>query len=146
MLGLWSLVRFLHVLSAMVWVGGQLVISAMLLPVLRARLTTAEGAEVRHQLGRRFGIFTLTVFLPVQVTTGVLLAWHKDVTLVSLTHPGYGRTLLAKLIVFTLVLIASGVHGWAQGTRRAGLARSFALGSLLGSLVIVLLATALPVT
>jgi putative copper export protein len=146
LLGLWSLVRFLHVISAMAWVGGQLVISAMLLPVLRARLATAEGAAVRQQLGRRFGIFTLTVFLPVQVGTGLLLAWHNGVTLASLAHPGYGRTLLAKLIVFALVLTASGVHGWAQGTRRVGLARSFALGSLLGSLVIVLLATALPVT
>lgn len=144
MLDLWSLVRFLHVLSAMVWVGGQLTLTAMLLPVVRARLTGTDRQAVMRQVGRRFGMFTVTVFLPVQVATGALLAWHVGVTPGSLTEPGYGRTLLAKLVVFSLVLAASGVHGWAQGTRRAGAARVFALGSLLGSLVIVLLATALP--
>ena len=141
---LWTLVRFLHVLSAMVWVGGQLTLTALLLPVIRARLAAADRAAVMRQIGRRFGMFTVTVFLPVQLSTGVLLAWHHGVTLASLTQPGYGRTLLAKLVVVALVLAASGVHGWAQGTRRADAARVFALGSLLGSLVVVLLATALP--
>lgn len=131
MFELWTLVRFLHVLSAMVWVGGQLTLTAMLLPVVRARLAAGDRAEVMRHVGRRFGLFTLAVFLPVQIITGVLLS------------PGYGRTLLAKLIVVALVLAASGVHGWAQGTARAELARAFAVGSLLGSLVIVLLATAL---
>jgi uncharacterized membrane protein len=144
MLDLWSLVRFLHVLSAMVWVGGQLTLTAMLLPVVRARLAATDRAAVMRQVGRRFGMFTVAVFLPVQLTTGVALAWHHGVTLASLSEPGYGRTLLAKLVVVALVLAASGVHGWAQGTRRAGAARVFAIGSLLGSLVIVLLATALP--
>jgi putative copper export protein len=146
MLGLWSIVRFAHVLSAMVWVGGQLTLSAMLLPIVRARLTGADRADVMRRIGQRFGIFTVTLFLPIQVGTGVLLAWRRGVTFSSLTHPGYGRTLLAKLIVFALVMAVSGVHGWAQGTRRAGWARSLAIGSVIGSLVIVLLATALPST
>lgn len=143
MFELWSLVRFLHVLFAMVWVGGQLTITTMLLPVVRARLAAGDRAEVMRHVGRRFGLFTLVLFLPVQIGTGVLLAWHHGVAFGSLLSPGYGRTLLAKIIVVGLVLAASGVHGWAQGTARAELARAFAVGSLLGSLVIVLLAAAL---
>jgi len=146
MLDGWSLVRFVHVLAAMVWVGGQLTLTVMLLPVIRARLGPAERGAVMREVGRRFGIFTLTVFLPLQVATGVLLAWHRGVTLAALTDPGYGRTLLAKLVVVTLVMAISGVHGWAQRRGRPALARSFAVGSLLGSLIIVLLATALPAT
>lgn len=144
MLEPWSLVRFLHVLSATVWVGGQLTITTMLLPVVRHRVAITDRAELMRQVGRRFGKFTITVFLPVQITTGLLLAYHHGVTVMSLSQPGYGRTLLAKLIVVTLVLTASGVHGWAHGTNRAGTARTFAIGSLVGSVVIVLLATALP--
>jgi uncharacterized membrane protein len=144
MLGWWSLVRFVHVVSAMVWVGGQLTISAMLLPVVR-RLLDAEGrATVLTGVGRRFGKFTVAVFLPLQVGSGVALAWHKGVTIPSLADPGYGRTLAAKLIAFALVMLAAGVHGWAMGTRRQMLARALAIASLVGSLAIVLLATALP--
>ena len=146
MLGLWSFVRFVHVLSAMVWVGGQLTLTALLLPVVRARLTAGERSGLTREIGRRFGVYTIVVFLPVQVGTGALLAWREHVTFASLTHPGYGQTLLAKLTVFALVLIASGAHGWAQGTGHSRLARGLALGSLIGSVVVVLFATALPGT
>lgn len=34
----WSLVRFAHVLCAMGWVGGQLLLSVVVLPVLRSNV------------------------------------------------------------------------------------------------------------
>lgn len=144
MLGWWSLVRFVHVVFAMIWVGGQLTISAVLLPTVRRLLGIEERAAVLTGVGRRFGLFTVTLFLPLQVTSGVLLAWHKGVTFSSLGDPGYGRTLAAKLVAFVLVMIAAGVHGWAMGTHRQLFARALAISSLVGSLAIVLLATALP--
>lgn len=146
MVGLWSFVRFLHVMGAMVWVGGQLTITVMLLPVVRRGLGDTERAATLTAVGKRFGMFTILVFLPLQIATGVLLAWHKGVTLPSLAEPGYGRTLAAKLVAFALVMIAAGAHGWARSTDRALLARALAIGSLIGSVVIVLLATALPTT
>lgn len=144
MLGWWSFVRFLHVVSAMTWVGGQLTISAMVLPVVRRLLSVEDRRPVLTGVGRRFGMFTVVAFLPLQVGTGILLAWHKGVTLWSLADPGYGRTLAAKLVAFALVMVAAGGHGWAMGTARQGLARSLAIATLVGSLAIVLLATALP--
>lgn len=144
MLGWWSLVRFAHVVSAMTWVGGQLTISAMVLPVVRRVLSVEDRLPVLTGVGRRFGMFTLVAFLPLQVGTGILLAWHKGVTLSSLAEPGYGRTLAAKLVAFALVMVAAGGHGYAMGTTRKALARSLAIATLVGSLAIVLLATALP--
>jgi uncharacterized membrane protein len=144
MLGWWSLVRFVHVVSAMTWVGGQLTISAMVLPVVRRLLSDQERRPVLSAVGRRFGLFTVVAFLPLQVGTGILLACHKGVTFASLADPGYGRTLAAKLVAFALVMAAAGAHGWATGTRRQTLARSLAIATLVGSLAIVLLATALP--
>ena len=139
----WSVLRFVHVLSAAVWVGGQLTLSALLLPLLRRRLPAELRTKLTSSIGKRFGLFTLALFLPVQVGSGIGLAAHRHVTWASLGHPGYGRTLLAKLIVFGVVMLLSGLHGWAHGTGRARFARALALGSLLGSCVIVLLATAL---
>ena len=146
MLSWWSLVRFVHVVSAMLWVGGQLSISLMVLPVARQLLRVEDRGPVLSALGRRFGIFTVAAFLPLQVGSGLLLAWHKGVTFSSLSDPGYGRTLAAKLVAFALVMAAAGGHGWAMGTKRQAFARSLAIASLIGSLAIVALATALPQT
>jgi uncharacterized membrane protein len=139
----WSLLRFVHVLSAAVWVGGQLTLSALLLPVLRRRLPVELRESLTSSIGRRFGLYTLAVFVPVQVGSGIGLAIEHGVTWSMLGQPGYGRTLSAKLGVFVIVMVLSGLHGWAHGTGRAALARALALGSLIGSCVIVLLATAL---
>jgi uncharacterized membrane protein len=146
MLGLWSTIRFLHVLSAMVWVGGQLTITAFLLPVVRSRLAPDTRGQVMREIGERFGAFTMALFIPLQVATGVALAWHKGVTLDSLSEPGYGRTLSAKLLAFVLVMLAAAAHGEAMRQGRPGPARALAIAALIGSLAIVLLATALPRT
>jgi uncharacterized membrane protein len=140
----WSLVRFVHVLGAILWVGGQVTVSMLVLPAARRRLGERERAELMRTLGLRLGVITMAAFIPAQVASGVLLAWHKGVTWASLGDPGYGRTLAGKLVAFVLVMLAAGLHGWANGVGRRTLARSLALASLLGSLVVVLLATALP--
>jgi uncharacterized membrane protein len=143
MVSWWSLLRFVHVLSAAVWVGGQLTLSALLLPVLRRRLPAELRASLTSTIGRRFGLYTLAVLIPQQVGSGIGLAVEHGVSWNTLAQPGYGRTLSAKLAVFVAVMLLSGLHGWAHGTGRLALARALALGSLIGSCVIVLLATAL---
>ncbi|MEW2359120.1 hypothetical protein [Spirillospora sp. NPDC029432] len=140
----WILVRFLHVLSAALWVGGQLAVSLVVLPMARRMLDADKRAEMLGGIGRRFGLITVAVFLPVQIATGVALAWHFNVTWASLAEPGYGRTLAVKLVLFAAVMVAAALHGWAHGRGRAVFARAMAMASLLGSVGIVLAATALP--
>lgn len=146
MLTVWSLVRFLHVLGAVLWVGGQLTVSALVLPVARSRLGEEQRAALMRSLGMRLGIVTVVAFIPLQVTTGVLLAAHKGVTIASLAEPGYGRMLAGKLTAFVLVMLAAALHGWATGAGRRTLARALAVSTLVGSVGVVLLATALPIT
>ena len=146
MLGLWSLVRFVHVLGAVIWLGGQLTISALVLPVARRRLEAADRAALMRSLGMRFGVATVVVLIPLQVATGIALAAHKGVTWSGLAQPGYGRTLAGKLVAFVLVMLAAGLHGWATSAGRTVVARALAVSSLLGSFVVVLLATALPLS
>ncbi len=146
MLTWWSAVRFLHVLSAALWVGGQLTVSLVVLPMARRSLDPAGRGALLKSVGRRFGMFTGAVFLPVQIGTGVLLAWHKGVTWASLAEPGYGRVLAAKLALFCAVMVAATLHGWAQGKGRPSLARAMAVASLVGSVGVIVLATGLPAT
>ncbi|MFI1169564.1 hypothetical protein ACH4UM_39960 [Streptomyces sp. NPDC020801] len=144
--GLWQLVRFLHVTGAVLWVGGQLALSLVVLPLSRRMLSEDTRERFAADVGRRFGILTGALFLPVQLGTGWALARHKGVTWASLAEPGYGRTLAAKLGLFVLVMLAAAAHGWAYSKGRAELARALAVASLAGSLGVVLLATALPAT
>ena len=135
--------RFVHVLSAMVWVGGQLLLSLLVLPVLRRRLDAAIRAPLTREVGVRFGVFTVAVFLPLQVGTGIALAAHRGVAVGDLAKPGYGRTLGAKIALFAVVLLVSGMHGMAVGRGRDRLGQLLGIATLLGSVGVVLLATAL---
>ncbi|MEU1785306.1 hypothetical protein ABZ553_05350 [Streptomyces sparsogenes] len=144
--GLWSLVRFLHVTGAVVWVGGQLALTLVVLPLARRMLSAEARDRFAAEAGRRFGLLTGVVFLPLQMGTGWAMAWHGGVTWASLTEPGYGRTLATKLGLFALVMLAAAGHGIAHSKGRAELARALAVASLVGSLGVVLLATALPAT
>jgi len=76
-LDLWSLVRFLHVVGAVVWLGGQLTVSALVMPVARDRLPEQARAGLMRVLGMRFGIATVAVLIPLQIATGVALTRHK---------------------------------------------------------------------
>lgn len=143
--GVWSLVRFAHVAGAALWVGGQLALSLVVLPLARHLLDADAKDRFTAAAGRRFGMLTGAVFLPVQLGTGWAMAWHKGVTWASLAEPGYGRILAAKLLLFAAVVAVAGVHGWAS-SRHPSFARAMAIASLVGSVGIVLIATALPST
>jgi putative copper export protein len=70
MVDAWTLVRFLHVLSAMMWVGGQLLLSLLVLPVLRRGLDAASRAPLTRQVGVRFGIFPWPSSCPCRSSPG----------------------------------------------------------------------------
>jgi hypothetical protein len=59
----------------MAWVGGQLLPRLLVLPVLRRRLEPASRAPLTRKVGVRFGVFTVAVFLPLQLLSGV--AWRR---------------------------------------------------------------------
>ena len=104
--------RIVHVLSAMVWVGGQLLLSLLMLPVLRRRLGAASRAPLTWEVGVRFGIFTVAILLPLQVASGTALAAHRGLAVADLADPGYGRTLGEKVALFAVVLLISGCTAW----------------------------------
>jgi len=56
-LTIWTVVRFLHVLGAALWVGGQLTVSLVVLPLARRSLDDERRATLLTAVGRRFGIY-----------------------------------------------------------------------------------------
>lgn len=143
MIDAWTFVRFVHVVGAALWVGGQLTLVLVVLPPLRSLLSVEQRGVALKSVGRRFAVITMAAFLPTQIATGWLLAVYEGVTWASLAEPGYGRMLAAKLVLFALVMVATSVHGIAQSKGRAGVARAASSAALVGSLGVVLLATGL---
>jgi len=102
---------FLHVLAATIWVGGQLVLAA-LVPVLRK-----FGAEVPRAAASRFNQVAWVAFA-VLIITG---AWNIVAVRGDISHdPGYRTTLIVKLVVVAI----SGLTAWlhARSNTPRGLA------------------------
>jgi putative copper export protein len=138
----WSLVRFAHVLAAMVWVGGQLLLSLVVLPALRAARAPVVIGPVIHSTAVRFAVLANVVLLPTLLVTGIALAWHRGVTFGTFDDPGYGRLLGIKLAFVVASVGLAGAHG-VVATRRPRQARSLAMAGIGSSVAIVVFATAL---
>jgi putative copper export protein len=138
----WSLVRFVHVVAAMGWVGGQLLLSGVVFPVLRAQLGPAERTPLVRATARRFALVANIVLLPTLIATGIALAWHRGVTFGSFDDPGYGRLLGIKLVLVATSVALAAVHG-VLAMSRPRLARPMAIAGVASSLAIVVFATAL---
>lgn len=69
----WFIVRWLHLLAMAFFVGGQIMLAAVVVPVGR-RSTDRESLRL---IARRFGYGTLVALL-VLITTGTAMAFHLD--------------------------------------------------------------------
>lgn len=139
----WSVVRFLHVLGAIGWVGGQLTLSAVVVPVVRARVPLVlDRAALMHDAGRRYARLTNVVLLPLLAATGLALAGHRRIDVTSLADTTYGRLFTAKLIFVVASLVLAGAHGVVAG-RRPTASRGLAIAGLSAAAGVVLFATAL---
>ncbi|HEX8855695.1 MAG TPA: hypothetical protein VF752_08835 [Thermoleophilaceae bacterium] len=93
---IWDWVLFLHLLAMAFFVGGQLMLAAIVVPVVRG---TGDRDALRA-VARRFGVGTLLA-IGVLVATGAAMASHFD-----LRDDG---KLQAKL---ALVVVAGLLIGW----------------------------------
>ena len=98
----WDTIRlFLHVLAAAIWVGGQLVLAA-LVPVLRR-----FGADAVSAAARRFNQVAWTAF-GVLIVTGIwnIVAVRSQIS----SSASYRTTLIVKLAVVVISGIAAALH------------------------------------
>jgi putative copper export protein len=113
---------FLHVLGATVWVGGQIVLGA-LVPVLRR-----AGADVPRAAARQFGRIAWSAYALLLVTGGWNLAEHDS------DRGGYAATISVKLVFVVLSGVAAFVHQRARSRLWLALGGAGALVFSLGAL------------
>jgi uncharacterized membrane protein len=73
MTGIWQAVLYLHLLGVTFFLGGQLVLGLVIVPVERGN----PDSERMRTMARRFGVGSL-IALGVLLATGLALAQHLD--------------------------------------------------------------------
>ena len=114
---------FLHVVAACIWVGGQLVLGA-LVGGLRP-----HGPEVVRAAARRFNRIAWPAFA-VAVLSGI---WTLTAVDVGNTSTAYQTTLGLKLALVTLSGLAAAAHVLAQSKLALALGGAMALLTGLGA-------------
>ena len=94
---LWNAVLWLHLLAMAFFVGGQLMLAAIVVPVLRG---SGDRGTLRAA-ARRFGLGTL-IAVGVLVVSGAAMATHY--------HRWSDSTLQVKLGLVVLVIALIGLH------------------------------------
>lgn len=113
----------LHVLAAMLWLGGMLFLAVVGAPVLRAVEPAALRQRLFDQLGRRFRtVGWITV--AIAVVTGVInlhyrgwLHWHGVWDSPAFWATRTGMALAIKLAFTALMLGVEGYHDFVIGPR-----------------------------
>jgi len=93
----WNGVVWLHLLAMAFFVGGQLMLAAVVVPVLRG----LEDRGPMRAAARRFGVGTVIAFV-VLILTGAALASHE--------HLWSDSTLHVKMGLVALVAVLIGAH------------------------------------
>ena len=94
----WNGIRWLHLVAMAFFVGGQLMLAAIVVPVLRG---ASEDRAPLRAAARRFGIGTLLA-IAVLVVTGAAMASHF--------HRWSDSTLQVKLGLVVLVFVLIAAH------------------------------------
>ncbi len=94
----WNGVLWLHLIAMAFFVGGQLMLAAIVVPVLRA---ASDGRAALRTAARRFGIGTL-IAVAVLVASGAAMATHYQ--------RWSDSTLQVKLGLVVLVGVLIGAH------------------------------------
>jgi uncharacterized membrane protein len=125
---IWTLVRWVHLLSAIAWIGGQLFILLVLLPIMRGALPRDERTILFARVGRRYGVVSW-VALTLLIVSGFLNGERRHIAWEHLDASSYGRILAAKLVLVAVVIVVTLVHALYFGRRITQLAeRAAALG------------------
>lgn len=119
---------FIHILSAIFWIGGMLFTVAVLVPASRHKIIAPNRGTFFKIIGEKFSRISWVLFL-ILIITGITnlttrgFDWRLFFSL-DFWQTGFGYYLGIKLIIFSIVLIISGLHDFYFGPKAAELMES----------------------
>lgn len=139
----WTVVRFLHIIGAILWIGGQLTFALVVTPALKNIEEDDERVlEAQTAVARRFGNVVSYAGIPLQLATGFALS-YRAFDLGKGTIPNYGFWLGFKIILFLGAIVIAAVHGIMASRGTTGRTKVLADTGMIVSLGILLIAVTL---
>ncbi len=107
---------WVHVLAAIVWVGGMVFLVMVVAPYAR-KLPAEQRREIFEQLGRRFSTLSWGC-IAVLLVTGIGNLIERGLE----WSPAFARALGVKLLLIGVMVLLAAFHDFVLGPRSAALA------------------------
>lgn len=105
-----SLVTWVHLICASIWVGGSIFIGIVLVPVLRSHTKSLEElVALMVKVGRRFNKITIPAFATL-IASGIYNSRGFFGDPGALLETTYGMILLIKIILVIATVVTYSVH------------------------------------
>ncbi len=116
---------YVHLLSAVFWIGGMLFTVAVLVPASRHKALAQKRGTLFRLIGEKFSRISWILFI-VLLVTGVTNLLGRGFTFQQLFTSSFwqgsmGYWLRPKLYLFGAVLVLSGIHDFYAGPKAARL-------------------------
>ena len=112
-------VLWIHVIAAVVWVGGNLVLAMVIVPHFRQSLPPVERIKLLTQIGKRFEPVVWGCIGVLFFTGIVNIFFSIDITSPTPISNAFMRTLLIKIGLFFLLTILTVLHSMIFAPRLA---------------------------
>ena len=124
----YTLVVLIHILAAIIWLGGMFFIAIVMVPVLIRLEPPQKRIEVLSATATRFRMVSWIAILVI-LGTGVLNAINRGVTLHAIStgeffSSYFGKILTLKLTLVFAMLVLSAIHDFILGPRLVELLNS----------------------
>ena len=112
------LVLWLHIIAAVVWIGGNLTMAMVIVPHFKRSAFPVERIKILTQIGKGFepiiwGCVLVLIFSGVYNIFGSVNLGDSE------SLPPFMRTLSIKLILVLILIILTGIHSFIMGPRIA---------------------------
>lgn len=117
-----AFLHWLHLMAAIIWIGGMIFAAIILQPVMRKSLTPEVRMPIYHDIGKRFKLIQL-ICLGVLIGTGLQKLWSLRTT-PDIFYSTFGAILGVKLTLVICVIALTVFHSYVWGPKLTALSQS----------------------
>src|SRR5262245_14137765 len=112
----WLFILWIHLLAAVTWIGGMVIISLVVVPVLLSREPSSQRAELLRAVGERFSLVVWPCII-VLLMTGILNLMHLAIPFEVLFTTRLGKLLIVKWSLLAGMIGLTVYHDFVAGPR-----------------------------